>query len=450
MGSGGGERRSAGALPALVLLLLGLVALRGWVELAREHAGVDFYQYWAVGAVSRLTGGMVRNPYRQPRAFAVVLEENARRSEDPRLEAAASFRRRPDLIQTPLLFAAFASCGPDYGRSLHRFRLAQAAAWVLGWVAVGALLPWSGRWVAAAALAFTLGYEPLRSDIRVGNLNTLEFGVLAACLVLEARLSDATRRRRVIGSLLLYLLGALVLFKPNHGLVALAVAAAAARRLGIRSAAAGLAVAAPALLATAAIPAVAFGTGAIWSDWWAVATRPGFLGLFPMEAGNFSLAVLVAHWTGGEVLAASAGIGAALVSCLAAVALVARRRSRSWMPGLDALLPLAVAATLAAAPVAWLHYWLLVPLPALLLARGGRGRAVAGIAAVAAGSAQLDPLLRLAGAGAAVPWLMASSSAFLCGGGIAAWLAEARPPTQGPSLPADPGDVRFARPERTA
>src|SRR4029079_16617322 len=105
-------------------------------------------------------------------------------------------------------FRPLALCG--FERALLAFALAGLAAAAAGLLLLARLLGLRAA-LGLLVLAFVgYAFQPLKSDVRVGNVNQLQLGLVALYAWLSSR-PERSRLQVAAGALL----GLLVLFKPN-------------------------------------------------------------------------------------------------------------------------------------------------------------------------------------------------------------------------------------------
>jgi hypothetical protein len=337
--------------------LLGVSSL--WLY-GRSAVGFDFYQFWAVSQA--VAEGTARDVYddagreRVGRAFAT---RALLQPEGSRERVVAGARTVVKTWSTPFLYAAFLPLASgDYERDYTRQQLLALACTVAAVLCFGrrAGLSWPAVLGVLAVLA--LVFEPLRSDVRVGNVNQLQLGLLALALTLRGEGGGGWRR-----GLAGFALGLLVAFKPNVAPMVPVLWIVELARGGLRrtvAEAAGLAAGAAAAVGAASL---FFGTPACWLAWLRFLRASLYdERAMSLERGNYSLDRLFYEGTGVHV---GAAVGLALV---AAVALAAwRRRSRGGLLPLSALAAasLGLCLSLLAAPLSFLHYYVLL-VPAIL------------------------------------------------------------------------------------
>ncbi len=358
----GGLFRDPVAPLALVLVFGGL--LQAW-DLGRRSPGLDFYQFWVVAQVAGRPD--VPNVYDEE-ARARVGAEFVRRSltdeDSERRRVAARPWRVLEPTATPFFYAAFRPLtGTSYERDHALYRLISLVAFGVGLLALARLL---GHGAALGLVLLALAgyaFQPLKADIRVGNVNQLQLGAIALYLWLSSR-PDRSLVQIAAG----LLLGGLVLFKPNllPLLPLLFVCwALRGRRPKLARQALGTAIG---LLAGLTVSALIFGSLGVWSDWLAyLSSLPP--AKIPLRYGNLGLARLLF-----ETLGLGLSPALALVATAVTVGCCWLGRRREASSGSDRAATIEDAAAVAAgaliwllsAPIVWLHY-LVLALPAVLL-----------------------------------------------------------------------------------
>jgi hypothetical protein len=401
-----GEVRPAGAevrprllrspAGALALFVLVCAFAQSWYAGTR-WASIDFYQFWAVGRAAGESTGL--DPY----SAAARVELGARflREAETRVPPqdvhvkAARERAVLETYSTPWLYTLFgAAASGDYAADQLRFQRASTILLALAVLAIArlaGLAPPAAVLMAAIALVW---FMPSASDLWSGNVNRVLLAALAAFLLIE-RAEKLPVRHALAGALL----GMAVAFKPNLAFAALALAAGwmvAGRWAKLAQASAGMAAGA---LGAVALSSVWFGTWRVWPAW--AAEVPRLLTEFDhsLVKGNFSLSRLLTDWLGSSRGARlltdwlGSGRGALLPvvflgAIVLALVLSRRRRAAAGSAGEvreDLLLAgLGATASLLAAQLAWIHYFLLaLPLVMYLVASSDRGSLWAGVAALA-------------------------------------------------------------------
>lgn len=377
--------------PSLLAILLVVCTLASAALLGASSPGIDFYQFWLVGRAARTEGtGNVWTAAERDRLGREGLldaEAGAPPDQPSRRLRAARRRRTLETYSTPWLYTVFgAAATGDYEIDFRSFHVASVLALAGG---VTLLARCAGlSWIATALLVSVsvAGMAPAASDARVGNVNGLLLGMLAASIWIGGRLDWRVRDLLAGG-----VLGMAAMFKPNLAFPVLTLGLGwlfTGRYRKLSGQCAGIA--AGAALAFV-LSSAWFSTPRAWLQWWAVLGE--LMGEYDhaLARGNFSLVRILRDHAG-----AGAWIGAVVLAVLMVLVvggLVMRRRACDAGCGdarRDDLLfaGLGAAVSLLAARLAWLHYFVLVlPLAAWTLrpeARPAvRAAGVVGLAMVA-------------------------------------------------------------------
>jgi hypothetical protein len=348
----------------LLALCLALAALASAFVQGRRAAGLDFYQFWVVAQVAgRADVPDVYDYETRARLGAEFVRRAATDEDSPRRRAVAGAWPVLEPTATPFFYAALRPlAGGAYERAHLLFSLLSLAALAAGLLATARLLG-HGPAPALLALAFVgLAFQPLQSDIRVGNVNQLQLGLAGAFLWLSAR-DDRSPLQVAAGALL----ALLVLFKPNLlPVLPLLAAGWLWRGRQAKLARQGAGLAAGALLALLATLLV-YGSVSVWAQWveYLNGLPPAKL---PLSYGNVGLGRLLFEAVGEDLspLLAALGTGVALF-CLWRGR--GRAREDGGRPALEdgTALAAGVLVYLLSAPIVWTHY-LLLALPAVLVA----------------------------------------------------------------------------------
>lgn len=373
----------------LASLLVACGALRAW-RVAHHAPGIDFYQYWVVGKV--VGRGEVPSIYEHGSRAAIGQEflRRALAEGSGRQRAAARFREVLEPMSTPFLFTAlspFALGG--YDACLDAF-LALSLASLLASVFVLGRVVELARLERLILLALLVSaFQPVTSDLRVGNVGQVQLGLVALYAWLSA--GPAAVRQVAAGAVL----GAATAFKPNLVAVAPLLLTSWAldrqwRRLTVQGG--GLLAG---TMAAMLVSAAFFGSFRAWVEW-LTAVRTGGLPAMPIEAGNVSLLALMERWLGIQL-----GPWPGVAAVLAVVTALMMRRRIARPAAAEVVvddLPVAAAACLVfliSSPLVWLHY-LILALPAvMLLLRAQPLRQWLAIAALTA--LAIDPYVELLG-----------------------------------------------------
>jgi hypothetical protein len=396
---------------ARLITALAAIALTGYLALVAisifpYQPTADFYQFWGVGAV-REPASLRSLPYDDRAAYSAALARLAAASSSEKLRAANALRPELDPTGTPLFYATFAGLPREYDAAQAIFLAASYLAAYLGVFALARLRGFRVPGAACLAAIACLTFAPFMVDMKVGNVNALQLGIVAAFLVFVARAAPTARG----DNWAMGLLGAFVVFKPNVVLVAGA--------LGVRHVLKWMGQARAAVATVAGLVALSLGLGAwyfadaaAWIEWVRYARRlagtdPGIA----FEAGNQSLAMLLARYARSQ-MPGLFGLALAFALFVAVVVVAAgpRRdgqvaRATLCRASRDPLFAasFAVLLTFAASPLLWIHYLVLTLVPIAWLLRGHGRVASAGaiVAYVAMARPTIDLML------AAAPGLLA-------------------------------------------
>ncbi|MFO0983785.1 MAG: hypothetical protein U1E76_18975 [Planctomycetota bacterium] len=406
------------AITLLAVLAALLAAADAW-RVASNWAAIDYYQFWVVGqAVKHREAGDIYADSERARlgreylrrAQAGKNKEELRRS---RQFQAASQRQVLETFSTPLLYAVCGSAARgDYDHDLGAFERASLVLYVLAIV----LLCWMLRCslgMSALLLVLCLAFfDPLESDVQVGNVNRLQLALLALFLMVQRA---APRRMAMV--LAGAILGLAVCFKPNLAFVAVAwslgwLLAGDLWRVLLH----GAGLLAGAVLAIAGSSRF-FGSVQPWRTW--LLHLDELFGGFalPLSKGNFALAQVAAESAGVRLLPwLPLGL---LVLCALCAWRGAGRAALSTVAGarrFDCLLVSAGAiASLLGARLAWVHYHVLViPAVIVLLCHAASARPRTVVAAlVAFAMVAGKPLAVITASDAAAAWVTSGGAAWL-------------------------------------
>jgi hypothetical protein len=414
----------------LVCLLLGLA-----VQSYRSHVvptvGMDFYHLWGIFTAQELSGYRLGSPYTDPDRYASVLNAHADTSADRRLQAVNKQWRRLTPTGSPLLYASFFFMPLGYSSALIVYRVLQLAFLVLGFGQLARRLSVEALFAAEVSLVLFLGYEPIRSDLRVANTNTLHlFGFSVLLVIADAlRRTPSGRSHWLLATLFLAGGAFLALIKPLWALLTCLLAVHLWVAHGTRRFRAAAVPAAIVAVGLALIPCAVFGSWFIWTDWCDyVSGGDRARLLFPIVHGNYSAALLLHETLQVPVWIVMAVLASGLSGSLL---LVGRRRDEDSNGRIRASLAeafrepqcamaLGIVATAATSPLFWVHYYVVLLIPAvwLLVQPSGEHRpaVLAGVAIVLC-SGLLDPVwLAFSWGGTAIPWCRALSVACLWSG----------------------------------
>ena len=348
------------------LLLCFFVYLGGAraIRSASRSVGVDYYQFWAIGR--DVVQHEHRSVYGQSASLRLGqrLAGEAARSDDVVLRTAGAWRGSLSATGTPLHYAAVGYLSSsDYVTSLKTYRCALLCGFCASVLGLGWLFGLSlSNSLATLSLLLLVQFEPLLSDLRVGNVNCIQLAGLAFYAWIRQR--SPVRQREVVAAAWL---GLLLAFKPNLILVAAILSLQPLLHRNVhtflRTTAALLAGAAFAML----LASFAWQSPVVWLDWFK-ANATELAGWATVGQGNYAPLALLLHYSPAVSLL---GFGCSLLAVVAlgvclrdpvrpAETAVTTSSECAWFLAIGCLAPLLIT------HLAWLHYFVLTT-PALLL-----------------------------------------------------------------------------------
>jgi len=377
--------RSAATRITFALLVVAVVAsgLNG-LQIGKASAGIDFYQCWAAVEAARTME--LENLYGQADRERIGAELLRRADETEgaiRYQVVAKHRKVLETNQSPWLYVALSPLNSgDYEADFHFYRhlcLLLTTASVIG---LGVVLGLAAIDTLVVLFLVLTVFDPLRSDLQVGNVSQLQLAMLTVYVWIQSR-APSTQRDLVGGAIL----GFCIMFKPT--------AAAVAAVLGISWLVAGewrkIRDQTMGAIAGAAVCAIVtglyFGDPRIWLDF--LATHPLADDVIPFAKGNWAPASVIVDLTGWHL----APLLLVTLLALTGWLLWQRRDALRASPCPDSVATaLGCLVMLLASPVAWVHYYMVALLPLVMALQSKAARPRSGIAVLAAGVCVL-PLL---------------------------------------------------------
>ena len=366
--------------PWVALFALGVMAcvwLPRWPTLSSQP-GIDFYQFWGVAKAQRESGYRLSSPYRNLDGYQQAFHSMAVASKDPLLIAAVHFREKPDLTGTPLLYYVFGSITGDN----YRVALVKHAAWLLAAFLCGAFLLIRSQgepipYAAAFSALLVPAFVPFFADLKAGNLNALQFLyliLLAQCVQRYGK-TPLARRRALFAAGVAVALVLLTLLKPNVvgatlllGCCLFHLSASRVRVFAAVAASIGG-------LVLITLPCLFFGSASVWEDWLHGPVVDVEHVTYPVMYGNCSTVALL-HELFDVPVAVSVALIALFLTAVAWISIrpfarqAAAHQSRAAV--LDAVLAnpflcagLGITGLFAVSPLVWVHYFVLLLMPAL-------------------------------------------------------------------------------------
>jgi len=332
---------------------------------ASQAGGIDFYQFWATGraVVEERVSDIYSERGRVHLGGRYLAEAEQNSSQLQR--SVAVHRRVFETTATPFLYTAFGVLSSsDYDRALGSYRSILLGCFVASVVGIARLLRYSIATTLAALALFLLWFEPLASDLRVGNVGCIQLASVVAYAYL--RILAKSKLGRVLAGVLL---GLLLAFKPNVMFVVLAALVGTAFMRDWRwllKETAGVVIG---VLFAVVVSALACRSFTVWLEWFDAAWRLSKANP-ALELGNFSPQVVLAPQFGQHsvVVLLLAGAAASALGIRDVLGLrrgQALRRMPSEARRLVWLLSVGSLGTILVPQLAWLHYFVLA-VPGLL------------------------------------------------------------------------------------
>jgi hypothetical protein len=356
----------------VLMLLVGAFCILGQRAYGLSSRGVDFYQYWVVGQALPRAGGESIYSERFQHQIGLEFLDKAQAAGSPERQRIAAERRSVvETYQSPFLYTVFrAFSSGDYERDYQIFLLVCLAATALAIVALCRWLDYSLLATFAAIVGFTQWFEPLRSDLRVGNVNQIELGLLVLSLWLLRK--HTWRPHAFLGGLVLALS---LMFKPNVLVVPIMLGVSwLINRRFEQLARVGVGFV-TGCIAAIGVSALLFGSIAPWGEWvLALTNLPD--SITTVSQGNYAIARTIEDLSGVRL---SGILMAATLAAAVILVWIGRRKpeaglgrpnqtpQQAWF---DDLLMLGVGAViyLLAGRLVWLHYLVgTIPLTLLVL-----------------------------------------------------------------------------------
>jgi hypothetical protein len=398
-----------------VVLVLALVTFKAYVFNIFSQPGIDFYHFWGVPTALQLSDYRLGSPYAHGEQYAQVLNGYAGNMRSDGLLTMANQRRLVlDLTGSPLLYTLFAIVPRDYSRALTHFRIIEILLFFTAIALLRSAYRCGGLTVALLSLSLMLGADHLKNDLALGNITILLFFGLAATTMVMRAYNDRMVMPASAATGLLMSLVTLTLLKPLVLLPCLGLAATLWHRLSGQARLWTAILTAMGTAVLVVIPCLYFRSWSVWQDWYdAVYGVNHRRLLYPVAEGNFSFSLIVSSWLNTEF-----GLVVIMTAAVLAGSFVRARLGRS-IRGLDGNVfapDLAMAAgmvlTFALSPLSWIHYYLLLLVPALWLIEHDAPESWVphlGLATLVISSGIMDHLLTFLGWDPAIPPMRAVS-----------------------------------------
>ncbi len=279
-------------LPLVLLAALGV--LNTWTS-GERGAGIDFYQFWAVGQAVRES--LVENiyaPEARPR-LGGIFSRRAAEDGSGRIRAAARFRREEiQAASTPFLYSFFYLIqSGEFEKDIRRYRILCLGCFVLAILAICRMAGYGPEGTLIVLAFASWAFLPVQDDLRDGNVNQIQLALVALSVWLR-RAGGPAWPDLLSGAVL----GLAIAFKPNLALVAVVLGLFWAIGARLRTLSLwGAGVAAGLLLAVAGSSAF-FGSVSCWGSWLSTLRHLDEQFDVAVGWGNFGGARLLRDWLG--------------------------------------------------------------------------------------------------------------------------------------------------------
>ena len=276
--------------------------------------GIDFYQFWAVGlAIEQLEINNIYSNIDRKKMGSELYEkerkvvasnhklkfpDNLNKKAVPsRQLRAATIRKVLETYSTPFLYATFHlfSSG-NYDVDIQRYLLFSLVSFLLAILTFCKLLRYSSIATMAMIAVFMGWFEPFLSDVRVGNVNQIQLGLLALFMYFQSK-RVWRPGHHFIGGLIL---GFAVMFKPNLVYVIAMLVVSWVINQRYRKLAFELAGILTAAVIAFMYGSVFFGSPQIWVDW-LVTLKALPDDIIAVDSGNYAFARLISDWSGVNI-----------------------------------------------------------------------------------------------------------------------------------------------------
>ena len=364
----------------LIIVLLASLAIPSSIRNFMVSPGMDFYQFWGVSKAQELSNYKLKSPYDEHAKYAEVLTAHVDRSSDVRLKKANGyFSNDLDLSGTPLFYLIFALLPVNYTSAFGIYQTLQIALFIASVVMLGSIYNEHRSGLLSLALLLVLIYEPLLSDLRVGNFNSIQLFALVLLIMFAERMARSALNPLIPSVIFMCSLVFITLLKPNLTLVMLLLSVHLWVLHGTRifSIAAAVSVVFCAFLVV--VTCLKFNSWMVWLDWYNYIIGTNSTKLFyPVSQGNYATVLLVSSIFDTSNFVITVIIACALLFSLAIALIMSLSEDKSNMKGMwqstvrllhnpHLVVALGVTATLILSPLVWFHYYLLSLIPAIWL-----------------------------------------------------------------------------------
>jgi hypothetical protein len=362
----------------LVLVLLAVVGLYGSWIYAQRAVGIDYYVAWTVADTIRNDGDYRVYDKRDMRQLARDNRQKARSEDKNSRHAAAAKMGFPEATASPFLYSVvYMISTSSYETSLTIWESLSLIGFTVAILLFCRLLGFSAAATLVIFVPLIFWGIAFQSDLRVGNINSIQLGLIALAFFLLTR-DNRTPYLLAAGALI----AMIVVLKPNLAPVSLLVLGAwLVRGQGRKFLLGLLGMAAGALIALGTSSLV-FGDIGIWYEWLDRLFRLTRIEM-PAAAGNYDMLRSLDRTAGspGLRLGARGQVLVAMATCAVTLGFLwwGRKRDRThYEQGLEAdrkrelveyaqLIGMGCLVQMLVSPLVWVHYYVLA-IPMLIVA----------------------------------------------------------------------------------
>lgn len=355
---------------SLILAILVSASLLGAWLYTKEAPGLDYYVAWV--AADAVKNDTPHNIYESSSRYTLaVLYRNKADSQKnaPRQKRIAAHRQELPMTATPFLYwvTGVLATG-DYEKDLSRWHLLSLFLLTGAILVMCRLLGYSPATSFALLLPIVVWFTPFYSDLRVGNVNSFQLGLIGLILWLQSRPSN--KQYLFITGLIT---GLLVMFKPNLAPVALLLAGGWAVRQQYLELGISLSGMATGAFTAVLVSSIWLGNAMAWLDWWSFIQQVVDGG--PGESGGNH--AMITQFSRG--ISPPGQLTVAIILSLVCLAFFwwGRRGTTSAGSGAtgkerelienSCLIAMGCVVSMLASTLVWLHYYLLI-IPMLIVA----------------------------------------------------------------------------------
>lgn len=186
--------------------------MRAWDNTANKVPEIDFYQFWVVGqAITSMDVGNIYSEEARKEIGAEFYQRALRQTDSKRYYVTAYNRKVLETYSTPFLYSTFhLFASRDYEKALQRYHILSILSIFLTIMLLSRLANIPLLTTTVLLLVFMVFFYPFLSDLRIGNTNSVQIGMLALFLWLKSK--DWQRWGSILGGAVI---GLLIMFKPN-------------------------------------------------------------------------------------------------------------------------------------------------------------------------------------------------------------------------------------------